>query len=429
MDEATSIVVDHAGNVYAAGYCEQLATGRDLAVVSLNSSGNYRWRYLYNGPGNDVDAASCITLDKDEKNVYVGGYSTGAGTMLDFTVIGLDTSGKEKWVFRRNGTDNQWDEVMGIVCDSTSVYASGYTRNTGKNMDFTVARIDTTGQERWVYNHNGPVNDWDKSYDLALDKNGNVYAAGYSRQGSAPRDWTVIKVDRTGNSPWQFFYKGNAHYDDWALRILLDEGGNVYSTGATSGQGTGFDMSLVKLDSLGKKLWVYDYNGPANSDDEGKDLAIDEKENLYVAGYSTGVNLGFTIASVDSAGKERWVYRYTGEGIAWDVAADGAGSVYSCGTTKGDIASALTVIKLKTDQPHGILEKPESAEESRIPGIIAGGGISFKVPVEIFDHTGRLVLSSNDNSSVAVNKLSAGVYFIKMKERNRTQWKKVVVLK
>ena len=442
MNEAKSIAVDRSGNVYAAGYLTNTGSGRDLAAVCLKPDGRESWRYPYNGPGNSYDAASSILPDKNGNGCFVSGYTSGIGTQLDFTVIGLDPRGNKTWIYRLNGTANKWDEVFALTQGGPAghIYASGYTMNNNSadtnhlDLDFTVAELDSVGIARWVYPYNDPLNGWERSYDLAVDGGGNVYAAGHSEQEPDRYSFAVIKIDSSGKSLWPFFYKGTADSMDWAEKILLDGRGGVYSAGSTTGTGTGFDMSLIKLDILGKKIWVYHYDGPAHSDDEAYGLAMDESGNCYLAGFSIGVNADLTVASVDSAGHERWVYRYDGEGsgddMGWSVKCDDRGFAYACGSVvKQDGSVAAVVVKLKTDQPQATTEKPKAALWAAIPTLIAADRVFIEGPAVIFDHTGRVVFQSKAKSKIRVPGLAAGVYFIETKEGGRSRRQKMVAVK
>ena len=48
--------------------------------------------------------------------------------------------------------------------------------------------------------------------------------------------------------------------------------------------------------------WVYRYNGPGNGNDQANSIIYGLDDNIYVAGYSTGIGTGedFTVISLDS---------------------------------------------------------------------------------------------------------------------------------
>ncbi|MEO0182347.1 MAG: SBBP repeat-containing protein, partial [candidate division WOR-3 bacterium] len=95
-----AIGVSESHHIYVAGI--KYPSPPDWVVVKLDSLGNLCWRYVYDGPAGSYDEASSIVIDGNE-NIYVGGYSTGLGTAEDFTVIKLDSAGQEQWVYRYDG--------------------------------------------------------------------------------------------------------------------------------------------------------------------------------------------------------------------------------------------------------------------------------------------------------------------------------------
>ncbi|HRJ84514.1 MAG TPA: SBBP repeat-containing protein, partial [Ignavibacteria bacterium] len=101
-DEATSIYVDGAGNVYVAGASTGSGSGKDFAVVKYNSEGLTQWVGRYNGPGNGDDDAYTVKVD-NAGNVYVSGTSTGSGTGFDYCVVKYNSSGVQQWAARYNG--------------------------------------------------------------------------------------------------------------------------------------------------------------------------------------------------------------------------------------------------------------------------------------------------------------------------------------
>src|ERR1043166_4838788 len=91
-------------------------------TIPLQAQVNLEWARLYNGTANSSDAANCIAKDR-QGNVYVTGYSSGAGTDFDIVTIKYNTSGDSLWVRRYNGPVNNTDEANAMaVDDSGNVY-------------------------------------------------------------------------------------------------------------------------------------------------------------------------------------------------------------------------------------------------------------------------------------------------------------------
>ena len=168
-----SIIYGRDGNIYAAG-----VIGNDIGVISLTRGGAWRWTYSYNGPGNSADTAYQIIFG-DDGNLYVAGLSVGSGTGADFIVISLNTVGEERWVYRYNGPGNGTDYARSIAWGlDGNLYVTGASRGTGTGLDFTVISLTPQGSERWVYRYGGVYDEMALSIICGADT--NIYAIGDS---------------------------------------------------------------------------------------------------------------------------------------------------------------------------------------------------------------------------------------------------------
>ena len=62
-----------------------------------------------------------------------------------------------------------------------NVLAAGVTWNTGTGGDFTVAKFAPDGTLLWQQTRNGTANDSDEASSVAVDTEGDVLAAGVTR--------------------------------------------------------------------------------------------------------------------------------------------------------------------------------------------------------------------------------------------------------
>src|ERR1044072_5373737 len=110
---------------------------------------------------------------------------------------------------------------------------------------------------------------------------------------------------------WVARYNGPGNASDNAVDIAVDDDGNVYITGSSTGAGTFADYATIKYNSAGVQQWVARYNGPGNFFDEPADLAIDNAGNVYVTGRSAGDGTDDDYATIkyNSAGVVQWVAR------------------------------------------------------------------------------------------------------------------------
>ncbi len=149
-----------------------------------------------------------------------------------------------------------------------------------------LAQVETA----WVRRYNGPGNLGDVASALAVDSSGNVYVTGMTEGFFATSsDYATIKYAPNGDTLWVRRYNGPGNNYDVPFALALDGSGNVYVTGGSYGSGTSGDYATIKYATNGDTLWVRRYNGPENESDEAYALALDKEGNIYVTGGRAGV--------------------------------------------------------------------------------------------------------------------------------------------
>jgi uncharacterized delta-60 repeat protein len=341
LDEAYSIAVDGQGNVYVTGESYGSSTIHDYATVKYNSAGVQQWVQRYNGPGNYIDGAYSLVVD-GQCNVYVTGYSYGSGTDYDYATVKYNSAGVEQWVQRYNGPGDSSDYAYAIALDSLSnVYVTGYSYGAGTDYDYATVKYNSAGVEQWVQRYNGPGNEWDGAYSLAVDGQGNVYVTGPSCGSATSYDYATVKYNSAGVQQWVQRYNGPGNDDDGALSLTVDGQGYVYVVGYSVSSGTSYDYATVKYNSAGVQQWVQRYSGPGNDWDAAWSLAVDGQGNVYVTGesYGSGTSSDYATIKYNSLGDTLWVRRYNGSGNnddnAYSLAVDGQGNVYVTGSSWG----------------------------------------------------------------------------------------------
>ena len=307
-DYAVALAVDRTGNVYVTGYSAGIGTGdADYATIKYNSAGDTLWVRRYNGPGNGFDIARALAVD-GTGNVYVTGYTFGSGTGYDYVTIKYNSAGDTLWVRRYNGPGNGFDFALALAVDGTgNVYVIGYGHGSGTGYDYATIKYNSAGDTLWVRRYNGPGNGADWANAIAVDGAGNVYVTGSSFGSGTVNDYATITYNSAGDTLWVARYNGPGNDADVAYGLAMDGTGNVYVTGNSTGSGTGDDYATVKYNSAGVKQWVERYNGPGNGCDMANALAVDGTGNVYMTGWSTGSGTGAdytTIKYVQAQGIE-----------------------------------------------------------------------------------------------------------------------------
>ena len=147
--------------------------------------------------------------------------------------------------------------------------------------------------------------------------------------------------------------------DDQARDIAVDDSGNVYVTGKSEAYTPGGakpDYATIKYNSAGILQWVQRYNGTANEYDEATSIAVDDSGNVYVTGFSrsgsTAIYNDFATIKYNSNGFQQWVRRYNGGGsdIAYKILIDSNGDILVGGWSSQPVTGPdFTVIKYNSD--------------------------------------------------------------------------------
>src|SRR5438876_1829703 len=238
--------VNAAGDCYVTGYSYDALTGNDIVLIKYNAQGDTLWARLYNGSGNADDKGNAIALD-GEGNVYVTGFASISGNGFDIATIKYTPEGTQEWAVIYNGTGNSEDKAFGIAVDGVgNIYVTGYSTQALNNTDIVTIKYSPAGSLLWTSVFNGPDNQSDKAFGIAVDAAYNVYAAGYSQAGGQ-EDMILLKYNTSsGQIVWNRTYDGSKHRDDEATCIAADASGNIYAAGFTTAGNNNTNCILLK---------------------------------------------------------------------------------------------------------------------------------------------------------------------------------------
>jgi hypothetical protein len=208
----------------------------------------------------------------------------------------------------------------------------------------------------------------DYSDGVAIDSFGNAYITG-STYGdfdgnlhAGGGDAFLVKYDPFGNKLWTrvlgSVYSGFeiSNYD-YSSSVAIDKIGNVYISGATTGNLDGningkshiadlsTDAFLTKYDPSGNKVWTRQVG--AGGYDRSASVAVDSMGNVYISGDTTYLYEGYSSAGwydafltkFDSQGNKLWSRLLGTPGFdhSYAVASDRWDNVYIGGRTDGDL--------------------------------------------------------------------------------------------
>ena len=248
---------------------------------------------------------------------------------------------EQRWVARYTKPLNASDNAHDLKVDgSGNVYVTGSSYDNGTDVDYATIKYSPDGNELWVARYNGPGNGADSASALVVDNSGNVYVTGFSTGSGTSFDYATVKYNSDGNQLWVARYNGPGNSSDKAYALAVDSSRNVYVTGYSYGSGTGYDCATIKYNSDGNQLWVARYNGPGNDYDDASAIAVDNSGNVYVTGESWGSGTYYDYGTIKYSpdGNELWVARYNGPSSfndhAYTLAVDSSGNVYVTGESE-----------------------------------------------------------------------------------------------
>ena len=112
--------------------------------------------------------------------------------------------------------------------------------------NYATVAYDSLGNQLWIKRYNGPVDDHDEAFGLAVDSStGNVYVTGYSPGSGTSIDYTTIKY-RVKLDPVEQIEKFIGE-----VFTLVDEG--VLNQGESNALITKLDAALKSLDKENTK--------------------------------------------------------------------------------------------------------------------------------------------------------------------------------
>lgn len=256
-DYVSKVVVDPADNVYVTGSIDH---GKEAVTIKYRPDGTTEWMRSYRGsPGGTYVHATAVD---SVGNICVAGLDQTNG----WFVIKYDPDGVIQWMRQFNSGRGAAATAIAVdradnvcVAGISSAGPYGY-------YDYIAVKYGPDGTAAWTNRYNGPANGVDMVNAIAVDRFGSVYVTGFSgltMDTSAGADCTTIKYLADGTPAWTNRYDGSGNAFDVGTAVRVDDLGNVFVTGNSTGDGTGIDHVVLNCRSDGSAAWAYRLSGPA----------------------------------------------------------------------------------------------------------------------------------------------------------------------
>ena len=242
---------------------------------------------------------------------------TTAATMAQDWVWGLKATGNHQY---SGGGDiavtNQGEAVFAGYYQETFILDGHSLFNPHYDPDIYLGRLNKDGHVAWLISIEA---DRTNSGDIALttDDNKNIYLTG-SRDGYI----FVSKYDSTGLLMWNNNFQRK--YYGFGKNIAIDQFDNVYVVG-----GGGWDFFLAKLDYYGQTIWLKDNWVNFSAGFNVNDIAVDGPGNAYFAGHFGIDSIQLDDIQIKQKGSAFWGKIDPNGKFIWARAAKGSAGDYT----------------------------------------------------------------------------------------------------
>ena len=306
----------------------------DMLAIKLNSSGDVSWYTFLGGGAMDIAYSVRQTTDGGYIIAGTGGTITtlqGKAPIIahasgsDILVIKLNSSGNVSWYTFFGSSGSDYGKSVRQTSDGGYIVAGwagaeiaslqGISPNNSfadDEDDMLVVKMDAEGDVSW-WTYLGSTGD-DHANSVMQTSDGGYIVAGYAGagiaslqgvlfpvnaySGTAPSwDWLVVKLDSSGDVSWYTFLGSGAGEEATSIR-QTDDGGYIVAGCAYSAatiqdatplidNDTGIDGLVIKLDESGNVYGCTFLGGPGDD----RIAAIDQTADggYFVTGYTSGM--------------------------------------------------------------------------------------------------------------------------------------------
>lgn len=274
--QCRAVACDLSGATYAAGFSVAHDNLRTAArLIKFDADGSLLWTRTFSSRGREV---FCGVAVDGIGNVYAAGYSRScSGCDSDFLAVKCDSDGN---VLLAREFDGGGDDVaFGVAVDASgTIYVAGLSAALQRSSSSArVVSYDPSGDLTWNVTHDSAM-----ARDIAVDPSGAVYVAGASRPGDAS-DFLTLRYNPDRSLDWAVTWDGGGV--DYAVGLALNRQGNVCAAGY-SHDGRQEGTQVISYDSRGAPVWMEEWKS-----DRPYDVASDRAGHLYVAGELSEMTL------------------------------------------------------------------------------------------------------------------------------------------
>ncbi|HUU45188.1 MAG TPA: hypothetical protein VM118_05590 [Acidobacteriota bacterium] len=330
--------------------------GWDAYLVKIDAFGTVEWEQTFGGA--DLDLGHDVVAMPDGGYVIAGETrSFGAGNSRAW-VIKTNAVGVEEWS-NRFGLES-YVRAIDLTMDGGFIVAGRGRLKPPNTMGLYLAKLDADGYVVWETTFPQLYT----AADVIALPTGEYVATGYM-ETSQYADALLLKVDAQGNKVWSNNYGGYS-LDFGESLVLADDGSLVVAGSSRSFGGGSWDIYLLRAAADGDLRWSRGINSTEDRDidDTGRSIAKVEDGGYVIVGRSatSTAELGDAyLIRINSLGTRLWQRFFGGEGLdeAESVALALDGGLIIAGQSSSFGDGGADIYLIKTDN-RGLLVTPVS---------------------------------------------------------------------
>jgi len=260
--------------------------GTGVLLVKFNSLGTLQWAKVVGG--RSYDYGNSVVQTSDSGFVVAGKTSSFGAGGDDIFLVKFNSSGSVQWAEAVGGTGTDRDKSVIQTSDSGFAVA-GYTGSFGAGSnDLFLVKFNSSGSVQWAKAVGGTSGDY--GYSVIQTSDSGFVVAGYTESfGAGSYDLFLVKFNSLGSVQWAKAVGGTGADRGKSVIQTSDSGFIVAGETESFGAG-GYDLFLVKFNSLGSVQWAKAIGGTGN--DYGRSVIQTSDSGFVVAGYTYSYGAG-----------------------------------------------------------------------------------------------------------------------------------------
>lgn len=310
-DFARSVKQLSDSSIYVGGYSNGGVSGSfDVSLSKLTPNGEHLWTKYY---GDSLDEFGLFMNKTFDNNLIITGERYSENSGLDVFILKLDSAGNKMWESNYSTPVNESVKFIEQTSDGGYILCGFQNDNFGSN-DILVFKTDSIGQLIWRKTFGGADNDYADMIHQTKE-GGYILTADTRSKGAGGYDINVIKLNSVGNIIWDYTYGDDL--ENGCQGVLITSDGKYLSYGETEVYlNSPFNFYLELLDTNGTSLWK---TTPGGVNADAAFFAVEaEDKGFILTGYSNSYNSGpinLVVFKTDSVGNMEWVQTYGGTNI------------------------------------------------------------------------------------------------------------------